>query len=249
MGTGSYPDTTQAFAAAIDWWRDAGVDATFLDEPRSWLPLPEDKPAAQAEIGGRIPSRPVIAAEPIPAPVLLPDDLDAFHQWWMTTPELDGGHITRRVKPRGAASPELMVLACAPEGSDRDHLLSGPEGKLLDGFLAACGLAAETVYYATALPCHSPGADWSPQANRLAADALQRHIALVKPARILVLGFVVLPLLGHDSPQGPAVSLSFNHEGATVPMLAVRRIPAVASQPRWKSALWQAWLGWTAHSQ
>ena len=24
-------------AAALDWWRDAGVDATFTDEPRAWL--------------------------------------------------------------------------------------------------------------------------------------------------------------------------------------------------------------------
>jgi DNA polymerase len=133
-----------------------------------------------------------------------------------------------------------------PESDDKETILSGTEGRLIDGFLQAAGLSDDQVYRASALPCHLPGADWSPASNALQAKALLQHINLVRPQRLLVLGFVILPLLGHDSPQVPAVSREFNHEGLTIPMLAVRRLPAAASQPRWKSALWHAWLDWSA---
>jgi uracil-DNA glycosylase len=139
-----------------------------------------------------------------------------------------------------------MILAPTPEACDRETLLSGPEGRVLDAFLKAARLPDDQIYRASALPCHSPGADWNPRTNSLIAEALNRHIHLVRPQRLLVLGFVILPLLGHDSPQGPAVSLELNHEDGTIPMLAVRRLPAAASQPRWKSALWHAWLDWSA---
>lgn len=139
-----------------------------------------------------------------------------------------------------------MILAPAPESVDREHLFSGPEGKLLDSFLSAAGVPEQAVYRASVLPCHSPGADWSSATTSLLSEVLIRHVGLVQPQRILVFGLVILPLLGNDSPQGAAVSSSFNHDGATIPMLAVRRIPAAASQPRWKAALWQAWLDWSA---
>jgi DNA polymerase len=245
MGIGTNPDFDGAFAAALDWWREAGVDHAFLDEPVSWLPPPEVKEElakARTAPKGMAPA----PAPQLPPPTRLPETLEAFRDWWMTAPELDAGRCAGRVAPRGESSPELMVLVCAPESSDSERILSGPEGRVLDAFAAACGLRDEQIYRASALPCHSPGADWSPQSNPVICEALIRHIALVRPRRVLVIGFIILPLLNHTSPQGPAVSLTFNHEGATVPMLAVRRIPAVASQPRWKSALWQAWLDWAA---
>lgn len=245
MGIGTNPDYRQQFAAALDWWREAGVDCTFLDEPRDWMPAATEEP--ESGRGAPIRRKPPEPKEPPPpAPVVVPDDLAAFRSWWMTAPELDDGRCTGRVPPRGAPSPALMILAPMPESVDSDTLLAGPEGRLLDAFLKTAAIADDQVYRASALPCHSPGADWSPAANALLAQALLRHVQLVRPQRLLVLGFVVLPLLGHDSPQGPAVSRQLNHEGLTIPMLAVRRLPAAASQPRWKSALWHAWLDWSA---
>jgi uracil-DNA glycosylase len=245
MGIGTNPDYADQFAAALAWWREAGVDCAFLDQPRDWMPAPDAE--AESRPGAPVRRKPPTPAEPPPPPpVVVPDDLAAFQTWWMTAPELDGGRCLGRVAPRGSAAPALMILAPAPESTDTDTILSGAEGRMVDAFLKAAGLADDQVYRASALPCHSPGADWSPAANALLSQALLRHIQLVRPERLLVLGFVVLPLLGHDSPQGPAVSQHLNHEGASIPMLAVRRLPAPASQPRWKSALWHAWLDWSA---
>jgi DNA polymerase len=247
MEIGTNPDFNKAFAAAIDWWRDAGVDNAFVDEPRSWFPAAAETAPSTAKAGApATPTATPVAEQPVAAPIPLPETLDAFHAWWMSTPALDGGRVSGRVPPRGAPSPTMMIVAPMPESSDREHLLAGPEGKLIDMFLDLAGLDHQRIYRASALPCHSPGADWAPQANGAATEALAHHIALVKPERLLVLGFNVLPLLRHASAQGPAVSSEFNHEGATIPMLAVRRIPAVASLPRWKSVLWRAWLDWVA---
>ena len=31
----------ESLASALDWWREAGVDGDFADEPRNWLARPE----------------------------------------------------------------------------------------------------------------------------------------------------------------------------------------------------------------
>jgi DNA polymerase len=247
MQIGTNPDFDKLFGATLDWWREAGIDNAFADEPRSWLPAAVE-PADPAAPSGKSAALTQLVGEPAPASpaFVLPETLDDFHGWWMSTPDLDGGRVSGRVGPRGVPSPAVMIIAPMPESSDREHLLAGPEGKMVDMFLALAGLDEQRIYRASALPCHSPGADWSPDTNGGPIAALAHHIALVKPERLLVLGFNVLPLLRHSSAQGPAVSSHFNHEGATIPMLAVRRIPAVASQPRWKSVLWRAWLDWNA---
>ena len=41
----------ESLAAALDWWREAGVDGDFADEPRNWLEKPE---AAAAEASNRV---------------------------------------------------------------------------------------------------------------------------------------------------------------------------------------------------
>ena len=248
MEFGPNPDFDAIFRATLDWWGDAGIDNTFVDEPTSWLPPPEEDSVPSSQSGSRLRPPPktteeVAAAAP-PRP--LPDSLEVFQQWWMNSPELDDGAVSGRIPPRGTASPSIMIIAAMPESSDREQLLSGPEGAMIEMTLALTQVDEATVYRASALPCHSPGADWSTANNARTIEVLKHHIGLVKPKRLLIVGFNVLPFLGHDSPQGPAVLSNFNHEGSTIPMLAVRRFPAMASQPRWKKVLWQAWLDWTA---
>ena len=42
----SGPSLAESIAAAQDWWRDAGVDMLFLDEPQVWLQDPAQEAAA-----------------------------------------------------------------------------------------------------------------------------------------------------------------------------------------------------------
>jgi len=257
MPRGSNPELARHFAAALDWWRDAGVDCGFVDEPRNWLEpvaaeAPETGPAAANDPepatrpeAGHSPrtSRP----EPgVPTSTLqdIPEDLGAFRDWWMREPALDEGRTGQRIPPRGERGAGLMVLVPEPEASDRERLLSGPQGRLLEGFLQAAGIDPDSVYHASFLPRHGPGTDWHGPDVAAIAPAVLRHIALVAPKRLIVLGFNILPLIGNAPPQAPASLQNLQHEGMTIPLLAARALAGMDQRPSWKAALWQAWLDW-----
>lgn len=241
-----------ALAGALDWWRDAGVDCDFLDEPQNWLAAREhsEQPPAQAKPNPDASSgRAARAPAPPPArfdPAALPADLNAFTRWWLEAPLPGDERASGRIAPQGPADAPLMVLVEQPEGEDRDALLSGQQGRLLDAMLAAFGIRRDAVYLASALPRHTPAAEWGGLAELGLGQILTRHVALATPKRLLVLGGNILPLIGHELPQRAAALRQFNQEGRSIPMLASWGLPALRAQPRARQALWKAWLEWTA---
>ena len=234
---------------ALNWWREAGVDFDFLDAPRQWI-VPADE---QDENGERLPPRrrppvEVEASPPMPTridPALLPADLPAFRDWWLRESLLDDSGPAGRIAPRGEAGAALMIVVETPEPQDRDDLLTGPQGKLLDAMLGAFGTRREDVYLASALPRHDPLPDWRGAESRGLGDALARHVNLVSPERLVVLGGNVLSLIGHELPQRAAVLRQFQHEGHVIPLLAGWGLAALMQQPRAKASFWNAWLEWT----
>ncbi len=248
------PGIHAQIAAAFDWWRDAGVDCDFQDLPHSWLAEPEpiaDQAAAPPPIERQ--AAQALLSPAIPASLIalgaLPQELDAFPAWWLAEPSLDGGRVTNRVPPRGPANPEIMVLVDHPEREDSETLLSGPQGRLLDAMLAAMGVTLGGIppggiYVASALPRHTPHADWAAIRAQGMGEVLARHIALAAPRRLLVFGGNVLPLLGNDLPNTSDNLPSFNHDGVSIPLLADRDLGTMLERPRWKSVFWQRWLDW-----
>jgi hypothetical protein len=235
----------ESVAAAQAWWREAGVDFTFHDDPQGWLAEVEAETAPEA-------AAPVLQ-KPAPPPkpriggdaAAWPQDLATFQRWWVEEPTLDDGGLNPRVAPRGEAGAALMLLVPMPEGEDSESLLSGPEGRLLASLATAMGLAPEAVYIAAALPRHTQVPDW----DRLSADGLGEvlihHIGLARPRRLIVLGTRILPLLGHDPAQAaPALSELTIHD-ATVPMLTSYAPERLLGNARQRAALWQRWLDWT----
>jgi len=243
---------SEELAAAIAWWRDAGVDCAFHDEPASWLTPPEDaKPPRSREGGTRVLQRePTAAATPPPAPAVdpatLPQDLAAFTTWWLSEPLLDQGRTSGRVPPRGQSGAEIMAIVAEPEREDQEQLLSGPQGRLLEAMLAAMGHTPEQLYLASALPRHTPMADWSAAGASGLGSALAHHVALVAPKRIIAFGSNVLSLLGNDLPNSDQILFPINHGERTVPLLAAADLGILLARPRAKARLWRQWLGWTA---
>jgi DNA polymerase len=257
-------------AAALDWWRDAGVDLAFDDTPRQWLApklaadAPQQRaatplPAAFAEAMAAAASTPEAKAETILRiggdPAAFPRDLAAFDAWWLTEPSLDGGHVEGRVAPRGRAEAPLMVLVAQPEADDAaaGRLLSGPQGALLSAMLAAMGVAQEDVRLAAALPRHMPQPDWTGMNAQGLGAVLRHHVALARPGRMIAFGGNILPLLGHALPQSPAVLTNVNQNSAgissiadpvTAPIMAMPELGMLLERPRAKAVFWQAWLGW-----
>jgi len=243
------PDFLADITGALDWWRDAGVDYHFLDEPREWLAPPEpegDERGTPERRPQRAPAAPVEEGPARIDPAALPQELAAFVPWWLTEPLLDEGRSGGRIAPQGAAGAKLMVLVEEPEAEDSEALLSGPEGRLLEAMLAAFGLKREDAYLASVLPRHKPAPDWNVLMQQGIGQVIAHHIGLAAPERLLVLGGNILPLIGHELPQRPAVLRQFNQEGRTIPMLASWGLPALMRQPRAKPVLWRTWLEWTA---
>jgi DNA polymerase len=252
-------------AAAFAWWREAGVDHAFGDEPANWL-APGEEPTATLmrprESGGLGPDSGssekargprfrgdaeslADAATPVFDAAVLPRDLQAFTAWWLADPRLDDGRTAGRVPPRGERGAALMIIVPEPEREDRESLLSGPQGRLLDAFLTAAGIAPESAYLASALPRHTPVADWAAAVQRGLGAALRRQIELVAPRRVIAFGRNVLPLLGNDLPNSGLFSLELNHGESSVSLLAAADLGALLVRPRAKARLWQQWLDWT----
>jgi DNA polymerase len=238
------PDLATEIAAAFDWWREAGVDSDFADAATSWLAAPEQPAAAPV----RVAAAPLQPAKP-EAPAFdrggWPQDLASFTTWWLSEPALDNGRLSGRVPPRGVAGAEIMVIVPDPERDDRETLLSGPQGRLLDAMLAAMGIAPEAVYLASVLPRHTPMADWAMVAEKGFGALLCHHVKLVAPRRLIALGSNILPLLDNDPAHNPAVLRRFNQQGLSFPLLAGKSLSALLERPRWKAGLWQGWLDWS----
>ena len=224
------------------------MDAVFSDEPSGWLTDP--KAAAEPERAVTKPVRKAAPAAP-PEPTIggprsaWPQDLAAFKEWWLTEPSLDEGGLAPRVAPVGDAGSEVMILVAMPEEADRDALLSGPQGKLLDGFLAAAGLSGEKVYRAAILPRHTPLADWAQIQRQGMGALLAHHVGLARPKRLIAFGRNILPLCGHDPAQGAQTLQSFNHEGGRVPALFEAGLERLLGNWQLRARFWQRWLEWT----
>jgi DNA polymerase len=237
------------FAAALAWWREAGVDCDFRDEPADWIAAsaPPEKPAAASATKpeSRQKSAP---AEPQPPEIdrtSWPQELEAFAPWWLSEPWLDNGRTAGRVPPRGASGARLMFVVPEPEEEDGDRLLSGPQGRLLDAIVAAIGLAPSDIYIGSVLPRHTPMADWKSVSEHGMGEILAHHIKLVNPERIVAFGNNILPLFGNDLPNSGQNLLDFNHESLSIPLLAATNLAVLLARPRAKARLWRQWLDWT----
>lgn len=232
--------------AALDWWREAGVDGDIREAAQCWMAVETAEKLPEAETPGAAP-RPAAAAAP---PSIIdrsswPQEFDGFAPWWLAESWLDEGRTSSRVPPRGVQGAELMILVAEPEREDGNTLLTGPQGRLLGAMLAAFGITEEAAYVASILPRHTPHADWDAVAARGLGQLACHHIALAAPQRLIVFGSTILSLLGHDPANNSGGVAEFAHGDCKVPMLAARDLAVLHERPRWKAALWQSWLDWT----
>lgn len=231
----------QHYAAALDWWREAGVDMDFLNEPQAMLAEPEAA-APPLPVAERKP----VAPPPAPVPTIggdrvkWPSTLENFSQWWLTEPSLaDAG---TRLAPRGSAKPQLMILVPMPEAGDSDTLLGSAQGMLVASMLRAMQISADDAYIASAIPVHQPLSDWDALQSAGLGDVLAHHIGLVAPRRLLVLGNDLLPLLGLEKRQGVR-ELVLN--GMRVELLASFAPDNLLANAKARANLWRRWLEWT----
>ncbi len=247
-----------ALAGALAWWREAGVDCDFGDEPTDWLAQAE---AAEAVTAPKV--EPVAKAPPQRtaiqralegengsgarvggAAAQYPADLETFREFWLSEPGLDERGPAGRVAPRGAQGAKLMLLVAQPDPEDDERLLNGPQGRLLASILRAMGLAEGETYLASALPRPAPLPDWNALAARGLGDLTRHHIALAAPQRLMVFGRGLAPLLAEGGEPSPALQLG----DRSVPLLVAPRLDRLARMPGHRKQFWTNWLEWSAHA-
>jgi DNA polymerase len=203
-----------ALALQTDWGADEALEDAPPDRARApAAPRPEAVPdraspapaATHAPVGIRaaspVPAAPRTTAVPAPvtaraaAAAASAQTLEALRD---AIANFDGSALretaTNLVFAEGAPASGLMMIGEAP-GADEDRLgrpFVGQSGQLLDRMLASVGLSREGGFYITnILP-------WRPPGNRTPTDAeialflpfVMRHIALVRPRHVVLLGGV-----------------------------------------------------------
>lgn len=246
----------EELAAALDWWREAGVDHDFHEEPENWLA------GGDAPDAGTVTQQPVAKPKDLPpppprgpAPVQLdpiggggakfPATLPDFHKFWLTDQSLDFGGTGPRILPRGAAKAKLAVLVMEPEDSDSETLLSGRQGKFVSAMLSAMEIAEDQAYIASVLPRRVPLPDWDALKAAGLAELTLHHLALAAPERILVLGRNILSIIAHDMAQDPADLREIYHDGESMAALCADGPDRLLRHAAARARLWHRWLEWT----
>ena len=220
MGIATYiADDWHAALAALVWQVESGVDEVILDAPVNRYDLPVDVPrpdvsrAASVATGtATLPPQseaapfpatdPIQAATGAAAAALSLEDLRAAITGFDLCELKRGARNT--VFADGNPAARVLILGEAP-GAEEDRQgrpFVGQAGQLLDRMFAAIGLSRAS---------HDPGAalyitnvlPWRPPANRdpepgeiaLMRPFVERHIALVDPAVIVVMGNTPLQAL------------------------------------------------------
>lgn len=203
--------TREDALATLGWLIDAGADEAILDTPVDRLKGPSPASAQRANDISReaSPSVRPAAANIVQqaAEVSLstaPGAARALAGTCRTLAELksalesfDGGELKRGASKTvfgdGSPTAKIMLIGEAP-GRDEDAQgipFVGRAGKLLDQMIAAIGLDRTKVYITNVLPWRPPqNRDPSPEEAASCLPFLQRHIELINPEILILLGAV-----------------------------------------------------------
>ncbi|WP_341862849.1 uracil-DNA glycosylase [Gymnodinialimonas sp. 57CJ19] len=205
MDSWGYWDTL----AALEWQVELGADEAMLDDPldRFDLPTPVAMPKPEgrkAPAGAPTPAAPARQAAPkVDAVAIARQMAEAAGTLEALKTAMAGfEHCQLRRGARnlvfgeGAPSARVMVVGEAPTRDEdtQGKPFVGAEGALFDKMFAAIGLdrakeGAEGVYVANILPWRPPqNRELAPEELAMMAPFMQRHIALIAPDVLVVMG-------------------------------------------------------------
>ncbi|HUH24475.1 MAG TPA: uracil-DNA glycosylase [Brevundimonas sp.] len=189
------PAATEALLA---FWRDAGVDACYLDEPVDRTvfvapPAPQVMQKASASVtalhGGMSSADAVGEARRLAAAATTMDELAEAIAAFEGCP-LRAMGAKQAVFARGNPKGSILLIGESPGETEdlRGEPFVGQAGQLLDRMLAAAGLADQAFMTNTVF--------WKPPGNRLptpqeqaaCAPFLERALALMQPKAVLLVG-------------------------------------------------------------
>ena len=237
-------DTRAEIDSLMVWWRDAGVDTIIDEQPRNWLVGSNEAAAAALTC---MPSAMIVSAAAThaatPIAYALPTTLAEFTSWLATdVSTLVDYPVHRRLAPEGPTAASLMIIADVPEAGDADvgTLLSGDVGGLLDKMLAAMGRDRASVYLATIAPARPANGRLDDAAEAILAPILRRHITLVAPQKLWLLGRAASrAVLGMDEVSASGTLHCVNQDGFTMSVIATVHPRILLREPKLKGRVWE----------
>lgn len=225
-----------------------------------WMPRVPPAPAQRISPEQRLAQTADIPAAPPPAPVAeqtaesaIPVKIapDCSQMSWsqlqqsVADCQLCGLHKSRTQTVFGAGDTQAdwMIIGEAP-GAEEDKQgqpFVGRAGKLLNNMLAAAGLPRNAVYISNVLKCRPPN-NRDPKADEaaLCRAYLERQIALVNPALIIVVGRIAAHnLLGVTTPLGRLRGTVHTLPDAKTPVIVTYHPAYLLRQPAEKRKAWQ----------
>lgn len=150
---------------------------------------------------------------------------------------------TQTVFGSGNQQARCMIIGEAPGAEeDRQGLpFVGKSGKLLTNMLAAIQIAREDIYIANILKCRPPNnRDPKPEEAALCRAYLERQIALIQPALIMVVGRIAAHnLLQTNTPLGRLRGAVHTLPNSSVPVIVTYHPAYLLRQPAEKRRAWQ----------
>ena len=217
----------------IAWWALAGVDQPVCEDAVGWL-----RPAAAQAVAN---------PAPLPAQGGFPASLAAFHDWLASAPDLpENAWPGPRVLPQGAQNPRLMIIVEAPESdSAGPEALFGPDAaRMVSRMAGAVGLRPDQCYLASLSLVAPPGRIVPPPVLAQLAERMRRHIGLVAPAALLLLGDQASRALVSTEGAETSENLPFvNHSGGILAAASVAHPRVMLGQPSAKAEAWRALQG------
>lgn len=148
----------------------------------------------------------------------------------------------------GVPTSNIMFIGEAP-GADEDRLgkpFVGQSGQLLDKFLEAAGFSrSKNVYITNTIPWRPPGnRQPTPEENYICMPFLERHIELIHPKMIVMLGATALKTLhnpkeGIVTLRGKWMPYTTSHNGVTVDTMPIFHPAFLLRSPSQKRLFWR----------
>ena len=238
----------KALRSLVDWYAKVGVDVPELVPSAA----PRKKRAATAPAKPNVtakPTRPKAPDDrPLPNEAVVAKSAKTLDDLRVAVQTFDAGALSdwarQAVFSRGNPEADLMIIGEAP-GREEDiqgKPFIGRSGQLLDHMLAAIGLTEDNFYITNFV-------NWRPPKNRnpkpeeieLCRPFLERHIELVQPKVLLLVGGVSMTALtgetgimkNHGQWQGIDIG------GRVLPAMPLYHPAFLLRQPALKKEAWR----------
>jgi uracil-DNA glycosylase len=248
MGIGDHLETWegwQASLAALAWQVDLGVTEPVTDQPVNRYELVAEVPKA---VPAAPVAPPVVAGDPVAVAQAMADAAQTLDELRGALGAFEHCELKRGARnlvfADGNPAARVLILGEAP-GRDEDREgkpFVGRAGQLLDRMFAAIGLARDAdadkaIYITNVLPWRPPE-NRDPTAEEMAMmrPFVERHIALVKPEVIVVMGNTPLTCLFHE--KGILRARGTWREAFGIPVLPMTHPAYLLRTPESKREAW-----------